>query len=542
MKIKTVMTMLLCGVTLSLGSMNEHSYAETKVPEKRAIIGEDTRIKVMDTTKAPYSSIVYLSKADGGFGSGTVIGKNKVLTAAHVVTSLKTSADIGRANVSPARNGYYYPFGSFKIESIDMHTGWTVQNNRDYDIAVVTLKPNRYGQNIGDVVPIIPVKDVPNLPVGTKGLLPGYSQDKYGELWEAKGSILSQTFLRVYYDIDSIGGTSGAPVYNENNQLIAVHTSEYRDGGVAYKNAGSKITGSNYAFIAKHLDQKNADTQAPSQVTGIRASNITTSSVQLSWNPSIDNVGVDKYEVYRNGSKIGESKTTAFTVNGLASDTAYRFSMVAVDKSGNRSSMSTGVTIRTVKETVGDTQAPSQVTGVKASNITITSAQLSWNPAMDDVGVDKYEVYCNGARIGESLGTSFELSGLTANTSYIISVLALDKAGNRSALSANLILQTEKEQDKPSENQTTWVQSKTYVAGEKVFFNGIEYKAKWWSQGNTPGTSDVWQKITAGSVEEWREKLTYSGGDIVAFNGAQYKAKWWTRGEEPGKTPVWEKV
>lgn len=447
MKIKTVMTVLLCGVTLSLGSMNEHSYAETKVPEKRAIIGEDTRIKVMDTTKAPYSSIVYLSKADGGFGSGTVIGKNKVLTAAHVVTSLKTSADIGRANVSPARNGYYYPFGSFKIESIDMHTGWTVQNNRDYDIAVVTLKPNRYGQNVGDVVPIIPVKDVPNLPVGTKGLLPGYSQDKYGELWEAKGSVLSQTFLRVYYDIDSIGGTSGAPVYNENNQLIAVHTSEYRDGGVAYKNAGSKITGSNYAFIAKHLDQKNADTQAPSQVTG-----------------------------------------------------------------------------------------------VKASNITITSAQLSWNPAMDDVGVDKYEVYCNGARIGESLETSFELSGLTANTSYIISVSALDKAGNRSALSANLILQTEKEQDKPSENQTTWVQSKTYVAGEKVFFNGIEYKAKWWSQGNTPGTSDVWQKITAGSVEEWREKLTYSGGDIVAFNGVQYKAKWWTRGEEPGKTPVWEKV
>nr|WP_242586689.1 carbohydrate-binding protein [Enterococcus sp. DIV0869a] len=438
---------MICGVSLSIVSLNEKSYAETNVLEGRAIIGEDTRVRVMDTTKAPYSSIIYLLKADGGFGSGTVIGKNKVLTAAHVVTSLKTSADISKASVTPARNGYYYPFGSFSIESIDMHTGWTVENNRDHDIAVVTLKPNSSGKNIGDVVPIISVNNVPNLPRGTKGLLPGYSQDKHGQLWEARGSVISQTESRVYYDMDSIGGTSGAPVYDENNQLIAVHTSEYRMGNVAYKNGGSKITGSNYEFIAKHLEQKEIDTQAPNQVTGVKASNITSTSAQLNWNASTDNVGVEKYEVYRNGSRIGESRTT-----------------------------------------------------------------------------------------------SFELSGLTANTSYTISIAALDKAGNRSFLSTALIFYTEKEVEKPSENQTTWVQEKIYVAGDKVFYDGIEYRAKWWTKGNKPGMSDVWEKLSTGTIEEWKSELAYSGGNVITFKGVQYKAKWWNRGEEPGKSPVWEKM
>nr|WP_242700749.1 carbohydrate-binding protein [Enterococcus sp. DIV0212c] len=533
---------MICGVTLSIVSLSVNSYAETNVPEGRAIIGEDTRVRVMDTTKAPYSSIIYLLKADGGFGSGTVIGKNKVLTAAHVVTSLKTSADISKARVSPARNDYYYPFGSFSIESIDMHTGWTVENNRDYDIAVVTLKPNSSGKNIGDVVPIIPVKNVPNIPTGTKGLLPGYSQDKHGQLWEAKGSVISQTTLRVYYDMDSIGGTSGAPVYNENNQLMAVHTSEYRINGVAYKNAGSKITGSNYEFIAKHLGQNEIDTQAPSQVTGVRAANITTNSTQLFWNPATDNVGVEKYEVYRNGSKIGESKTTAFAATGLIADSSYTFSIIAVDQAGNRSKMSTGVTVRTEKEIVADTQAPSQVTGVKASDITSTSAQLNWNASTDNIGVEKYEVYRNGSRIGESRTTKFELSGLTANTTYTISIAALDKAGNRSDLSTALIFNTEKEVEKPSENQTTWVQSKTYVAGDKVFYDGIEYRAKWWTQGNKPGMSDAWEKLSTSTIEEWKSQLAYSGGNVITFKGVQYKAKWWNRGEEPGKSTVWEKI
>ncbi|MGX7243595.1 fibronectin type III domain-containing protein [Enterococcus quebecensis] len=539
MKIKKIATLLLCGVVLSTTIMTTTSYAEERKPESRAVIGTDERVRIMDTTKAPYSSVAYLS-TNQGFGSSTVIGKNKILTAGHVVENIKTSVDISQAKVYPARNGNMMPYGSFDIESVDIHKYWSIGKNRDFDIAVVTVKPNSRGQNIGDVVPIIPVREFPTISPGTKGSIPGYSQDKHGELWEGKGSVLSQTVHRLFYDIDAINGTSGSPVFNEQNQLIAVHTSEIWIGGVPVKNSGSKITRSNYEFIAEHLDQKETDTQAPSQVTGLKATNVTKNSAQLSWNPSTDNVGVDKYEVYRNGTRIGESKTTNYAVNGLTADTSYTFTVVAVDKAGNRSQMSSGVTIRTEKESV--TQAPSQVTGLKATNVTKNSAQLSWNPSTANVGIDRYEVYRNGVRIGESKTTNYAVNGLTADTSYTFTIVAVDKAANRSQMSAGLAVRTEKEVDKPVEGQTTWVQSKVYVGGDKVFYKGIEYKAKWWTQGNTPGTNDVWEKLNTEIIEEWNSNLAYTGKSVVTYKGIQYQAKWWTRGEEPGKSPVWEKI
>ncbi|MEI5992946.1 fibronectin type III domain-containing protein [Candidatus Enterococcus mansonii] len=540
MKVRTMTALLLCGLVLSTSTLTVNGHAEENKPEGRAIIGKDERVRIMDTTKAPYSSIAFLS-AGRVYGSSTVIGKNKLLTAGHVVENVKTSWDISQVKVYPGRNGYVKPFGSFDIESIDIHKYWSIGENRDFDIAVVTVKPNSNGQHIGEVVPIVPVKDVANFPVGTRVSVPGYSEDKIGELWEGTGSVLSQTTYGLYYNADTLPGTSGAPIYNEKKELIGVNTSHSSFSGPGAYNSGSIITGSNHEFIEKHLDKKETDTQAPSQVSGLKASAITTNSAQLSWNPSTDNVGVDKYEVYRNGSKIGESKTASFTANGLSADTSYTFSVVAVDKAGNRSTASAGLAIRTGKELIVDTQAPSQVTGVKASNITSTSAQVSWNPSTDNVGVDKYEIYRNGLRIGESRSTTFELNGLTANTSYTISVAALDKAGNRSVLSAGLALKTAKEPEKPSGNQTTWIQSKVYVAGNNVFYNGIEYKAKWWTQGNQPGRSDVWEKLSTGIIEEWNSNLAYSGGNIISYKGTKYKAKWWTRGEEPGKAPVWEK-
>lgn len=47
-------------------------------------------------------------------------------------------------------------------------------------------------------------------------------------------------------------------------------------------------------------------------------------------------------------------------------------------------------------------------------------------------------------------------------------------------------------------NPTTypaWDSSKAYVSGDTVSYNGNDYKAKWWTQGDTPGSSDVWQLI-----------------------------------------------
>ena len=61
---------------------------------------------------------------------------------------------------------------------------------------------------------------------------------------------------------------------------------------------------------------------------------------------------------------------------------------------------------------------------------------LDWTAATDNVGVANYNIYVGGVfntQVGNVL--SYDLTGLTANTSYSIYITALDAAGNESAAS-----------------------------------------------------------------------------------------------------------
>lgn len=40
-----------------------------------------------------------------------------------------------------------------------------------------------------------------------------------------------------------------------------------------------------------------------------------------------------------------------------------------------------------------------------------------------------------------------------------------------------------------------WSSSQIYTAGMTVKYHGVMYRAKWWTQGDVPGQSDVWEKV-----------------------------------------------
>lgn len=86
-----------------------------------------------------------------------------------------------------------------------------------------------------------------------------------------------------------------------------------------------------------------------------------------------------------------------------------------------------------------------------------------------------------------------------------------------------------------------WDSSKAYISGDSVSYNGLDYRARWWTQGDVPGTAEVWELIsTNGSYETWVSTKAYTGGAMVTYNGQVYKANWWTQGETPGVAAVWE--
>ncbi len=89
-----------------------------------------------------------------------------------------------------------------------------------------------------------------------------------------------------------------------------------------------------------------------------------------------------------------------------------------------------------------DTQAPTAPTNVTASNIAQTTATLNWSASTDNVAVTGYEVFSGSTSVGTVTGTSANITGLTANTSYTYTVKAKDAAGNASASSSSVTFTT----------------------------------------------------------------------------------------------------
>ena len=112
---------------------------------------------------------------------------------------------------------------------------------------------------------------------------------------------------------------------------------------------------------------------------------------------------------------------------------------VVAKNSGNPSKPSAHITpiITYVDKAVADTEAPSVPADVKATDVTETTAKLTWSEATDNVGVAGYNVYVNEAKVNEELvaGTEFALTDLTEATEYTVRVSAVDAAGNESARS-----------------------------------------------------------------------------------------------------------
>ncbi|HEU4859612.1 MAG TPA: PQQ-dependent sugar dehydrogenase, partial [Chitinophagaceae bacterium] len=106
-----------------------------------------------------------------------------------------------------------------------------------------------------------------------------------------------------------------------------------------------------------------------------------------------------------------------------------------------------------------DTQSPTAPTNLASSNITATSFTLSWTASTDNVGVAGYDVYQNGIKINSSniTAASYNVSGLTAGTTYSYFVKAKDAAGNQSAASTALELTTNAPDTEPPTAPTNLV-------------------------------------------------------------------------------------
>ncbi|MGI5412524.1 PQQ-dependent sugar dehydrogenase [Streptomyces chartreusis] len=88
-------------------------------------------------------------------------------------------------------------------------------------------------------------------------------------------------------------------------------------------------------------------------------------------------------------------------------------------------------------DAAADTQAPTRPGTPNCSAVNEDGLTLNWGASTDDVAVTAYDIYEHGNKIGEAAGsaTTENLTGLTPATTYNLTVIARDAAGNASLAS-----------------------------------------------------------------------------------------------------------
>jgi fibronectin type 3 domain-containing protein len=92
----------------------------------------------------------------------------------------------------------------------------------------------------------------------------------------------------------------------------------------------------------------SADVMPPSVPTALTTTYISENQVHLAWNASVDNIGVYRYRIYRNGEGHGYSTATSYVDNNLQSGVSYTYTVTAIDWSGTESNQSYSVTATTI--------------------------------------------------------------------------------------------------------------------------------------------------------------------------------------------------
>lgn len=92
----------------------------------------------------------------------------------------------------------------------------------------------------------------------------------------------------------------------------------------------------------------SACSAVPSAPTGLSASGTTGTSTILRWNPATvaSNCSITSYTIFRNGTAVGSTGGTSFTVTGLSPSTTYNFA-VSANSSAGTSPLSSAISVTT---------------------------------------------------------------------------------------------------------------------------------------------------------------------------------------------------
>ncbi len=210
--------------------------------------------------------------------------------------------------------------------------------------------------------------------------------------------------------------TNGSGDYSFSNLDPATYTVTASAPSYSPNSGSATVTAGN--TTTRNIALTPTDTEAPSVPEGLAAAGIDGFQIQLSWNPSTDNVGVAGYRVFRNGTQVGTTTGTSYTDTGLNPMTTYSYQVSAYDAVGNQSARCSAVDGSTLSAVVavftdgfgdlsnwqGDPDALNNLAidnaylhntlpGANSAKATAGQARFMYHPFVQPFATGKYEAW-----------------------------------------------------------------------------------------------------------------------------------------------------
>ncbi len=220
------------------------------------------------------------------------------------------------------------------------------------------------------------------------------------------------------------------------------------------------------------------DANPPTTPTGLSATPVASSQIDLSWNAATDDTVLGGYQVFRDAIQIATTSLTTYADTGLTADTLYSYFVTAFDTSENFSSSSAAVSTTTL-----DIPAPVSDDGGGGSDLylihfdvipDIRTVQVEWQTR----GYAQFELRWGRTAAYELGFVSNELfkhthstviTDLEPGTTYSYQLLGFDRDGRRHALSSGEFKTLEAPDITPPSN----------VSGLRAALSGNDVELSW---------------------------------------------------------------
>ena len=175
----------------------------------------------------------------------------------------------------------------------------------------------------------------------------------------------------------------------------------------------NQYTGLQEVIIIDDYTEDPTTDSIPMRPLHLKHTNVTTNSVGIVWD---ENMGYDKvksYNVYVNGAKVGNTKTSSYVIEELLPGRKYEITVTALNYYGE-SLESAPIEVITHRVPIATPK------NIRVTNITEETATINWEKSDSQEGL--YNIYLNGNFVDSTKNTYYQLDNLNSNTEYNVGI------------------------------------------------------------------------------------------------------------------------